>query len=110
MEPHSAADLETLLLRALCQTPVSAARTRLLWLLQRHQWDGPERGLLFQAMAELPYCSGDDLRRALPAHLTRAGFPDTDVKPFFAPLPQRDDSLLVFAEELRKKLLEDYGR
>jgi hypothetical protein len=101
---QSAMDLETLLLRALCQAPASAARDELLASLQRHQWRGSEHGLIFQTMAELSQCSGDELRRALPAHVARAGFPDTDVNLFFAPLQWSGNSLLSFAGELCRVL------
>jgi hypothetical protein len=97
---RSVADLEMVLLRALCQTPASAARDELLLSLHRHEWGDPERRLIFQTLTELPRCSGDELRHALPAHLTRAGFPDTDVNPFFAPLQPSGGSLPSFAEEL----------
>jgi hypothetical protein len=92
--------LETLLLRAVCQTPASAGRREFLRSLQGHEWCDPEQGLIFQTLAELPRCSGDELRRAISAHLTRAGFPDTHVNPFFAPLQWSGDSLLSFAGEL----------
>jgi hypothetical protein len=98
------ADLEMLLLCALCQAPAGAARNELLWSLQRHEWCDPEQGLIFQTLAELSRCSGDELRRALPAHLTRAGFPDTDVNAFFTPLQWNGNSLLDFVEELGEML------
>jgi hypothetical protein len=96
----SSEGLETLLLRALCQAQPSAVRNDLLFSLQDYEWRDPEHGLLLEAVAELSRCSSDELQRALPAHLTRAGFPDTDVSPFFAPLEWSGDSLLSLASEL----------
>jgi hypothetical protein len=93
-----------LLLGALAQAPASAGRKKLLFSLRGHPWHNPEHGLILSCVTELWRCSSDELRRHLPTHLARAGFPDTDVNPLFAPLQLRGDSLLSFAEELYQTL------
>jgi hypothetical protein len=99
-EIHSLADLETLLLCALCQSPPGRARDEFTSSLQRHEWSDCEQGLFFQMLTGLLGYSGNELRSALLPNLIRAGFPDTDVDPYFAPLELRGDSPLTFAIEL----------
>jgi hypothetical protein len=100
LEIHSLADLETLLLCALCQSPAGRARDEFVSSLQRHEWSDREQGLFFQMLTGLLGYYGNELRRALLANLTRAGFPDIDVDPYFAPLELRGDSPLTLAKEL----------
>jgi hypothetical protein len=91
--------METLLVRALCQAPADAQRERFLSEIRGYQPQDAEHRLILDALIELAEAPNQDLRKILPAQLTRAGFPDVDVNPYFAPMECADDSLLSLAKE-----------
>lgn len=103
-EGHSIQELETLLLRALCQAPADNVRRRFLSEVCGYRPRNPEHKLILERLIELASVSDKDLREILPAYLTRAGFPDVDVNPYFAPMGCTSDSLLSFAAEIHGML------
>ena len=82
---------ERRLLAALCQGSIAAdARGEVLQRLSRHAFGDPEHELIFRALAKIPSGDAEFVRAALGLRLTRAGFPDFDLEPFFDAPPPDD--------------------
>jgi hypothetical protein len=85
---------ERIYLALLCQGPLNgASRSELEGLLSRHSWRSQDHHAVFQALAEWR-AEPEVIRAALPAQLTRLGFPDTDIDDYFAPLEVSTESAL----------------
>lgn len=73
-------ELERWVLAALCQGKVSEDAKR---MLAGYSWREPLHQAIFAALAGIPASDPDAIRRELPVRLTRRGFPDVDLAPFF---------------------------
>lgn len=80
---------ERRLLTALCQGSITRdARRGVVERLREHAFGDAEYELIFRALAKIPEGDAEFVRAALGVRLTRAGFPDFDLSPFFdAPAP-----------------------
>lgn len=79
---------ERRLLAALCQGSIAAdARGEVVRRLSKHAFGDPEHELIFRALAKIPSGDAEFVRAALGLRLTRAGFPDFDLEPFFDAAP-----------------------
>ena len=86
LNPQSQLDLESKILRALCNDPSPpATRPAILASLRSHPWQDPEHRVVFEALTALPGRQSTDLREQLPAQATRMGFPDVNWPHYFAP-------------------------
>jgi hypothetical protein len=85
LNPQSQLDLESKILRALCNDPSPpATRPAILASLRTHHWQDPEHRVVFEALTALPARRPQDLREQLPAQATRMGFPDVNWQKYFA--------------------------
>lgn len=96
---HKKIAAERALLAALCQNSSSTpVRLEVLQRLAGHLFATTEHEVIFQALRTLPSASPEKTRAALIAALTRMGFPDVDLEPFFeaaAPPAQEIPTLLA---------------
>jgi hypothetical protein len=85
-------DLESRILRALCNAPPavhspdahhSSTRAAILVELRAHKWQHPEHRVIFDALTLLHGRNGTELREQLPAQATRMGFPDVNWHEYF---------------------------
>jgi len=82
--PHIAPNLESRVLRALCNAPHDAStRAAVLAKLRAHQWQDPEHRVVFEALTLCPGRHSAQLREQLPAQATRMGFPDVNWDHYF---------------------------
>lgn len=72
-----------------------------------YKWREPLHRVLFEAILDLPMASPEVLQARLPALLTRKGYPDVDLNPFFQPhgLTQTEAESLI--RKLKESLKED---
>jgi hypothetical protein len=67
--------------------------------LGEHAFGDPEHELIFRALARIPNGDAEFVRAALGLRLTRAGFPDFDLEPFFdAPAPDAGEIAEILRE------------
>jgi hypothetical protein len=98
--PHHVLDLESKILRALCNDPPPpATRPAILATLRAHHWQDPEHRVVFEALTALPGRPAAELREQLPAQATRMGFPDVNWQIYFAP-PADDFAIETLLAEL----------
>ena len=82
-ERESQHGVEVRMLRALCdEAKTREARQRLLDSLGPNSFTEPEHQIVFESIRTL-LPSGLLTKERLQVHLTRRGFPDTDVEPYF---------------------------
>ena len=87
-EPHAESlaksEIERLLLSALCRgTLAQSTRAEVVNRLATHEFIDPEHEIVFVALTRLGSRAPQDLRAALGTGITRLGFPDYDLEPFF---------------------------
>ena len=100
LNPQSQLDLESKILRALCnESSPPATRPAILATLRSHPWQDPEHRVVFEALTALPARRPQDLREQLPAQATRMGFPDVNWQNYFAP-PADGSALETLVAEL----------
>jgi hypothetical protein len=76
------------LLAAVCQNSLDpAARLDVLRRLARYAFADPEHEVIFRALANMPVTDPERARTALGIRITRSGFPDFDLDPFFSITP-----------------------
>ena len=79
---------ERRLLAALCQNALDpAARNEVLRRLAGYAFADPEHEVIFRALANVPVSDPERARAALGVRITRLGFPDFDLDPFFTVTP-----------------------
>lgn len=94
-------ELEWELLRALCFEALDGNLKRdLLALLAQYDFSDPIRQAVFDEGNTIGWDRAGVLREALPARLTRRGFPDVDFEGLFAPPPPSAEQALEWAREL----------
>jgi len=78
-------EAERQLLASLCQHVLeSGIYDSIVQRLTTHTFLDPEHEIIFLALTKLPRGNSQDRRAALGAVLTRLGFPDYDLEPFFS--------------------------
>lgn len=95
------AELETNLLRFLCdaQTEI-AARRRVLLIIGDYVWSTPDFAIFFECIRELFERDPKHILVNLPAQLTRRGFPDMPCEILVAPPRLSSASALTLAKKL----------
>lgn len=94
-------ELEWELLRALCSEVVDGnLKGDLLALLAQYHFSDPIRQAVFDEGSTIGWDRPGVLREALPARLTRRGFPDVDFDGLFIPPPPSAEQALEWAREL----------
>ena len=93
--------MEIQVLQAICQgtlpgETVEAARE----LLGQYEWHDPIHSLIFKSWLSLPEVSPEIFREQLPAMLTRRGFPDVDLEPYFRPSKSLNKSFEALVRDL----------
>ncbi len=83
---------EQRLLASLCQDALGRpARVDVLRRLAGYTFADPEHEVIFHALAKMPLAdperTGADTRAELSVRITRLGFPDCDLAPFFSIAP-----------------------
>ena len=85
--------VERTLLCALCSRPLSQQeRAALLRRLAEYNWRSPDHRVIYEALRRGRQIHSGGLRHHVIAEITRLGFPDIDLAPYFAP------STLSYAE------------
>jgi hypothetical protein len=78
-------EMERALLATLCLRPsTDPGRVRLLHLLTRYRWQYGDHRAVYDSLAHWN-AEPREIRQDLAARLTRLGFPDVDIAPFFEP-------------------------
>ena len=84
--PRTAEEVERLLVSALCAGPLSPEdRSEALRSLADYNWIQPDHRVIYEALRRSRQRESPALREHIVAEITRLGFPDIDVEPFFNP-------------------------
>lgn len=79
-------EVERLVLGALCTRPLSLDdRSEALRSLANYNWILPDHRVIYEALRRSRQPNSTASREHISAEITRLGFPDIDVEPFFAP-------------------------
>src|ERR1700758_480104 len=79
-------EVERLVLAALCTGPLSLDdRSEALRSLANYNWILPDHRVIYEALRRSRQRNSPALREHIVAEITRLGFPDIDVEPFFNP-------------------------
>jgi len=82
--PRDSEEIERRLLRALCAGPLSLDdRSEALRSLAHYDWILPDHRVIYEALRRSRQPNSAALREHTVAEITRLGFPDIDVEPFF---------------------------
>ena len=97
--PGNETAAERKLLAALCQgTITQPTRERLLLRFETHRFAAPQHEVIFAALRMLP--AGNTDRAAMERTLTRLGFPDLELGPFFEEAAPAEGELLTLLDGL----------
>jgi hypothetical protein len=79
-------EVEHTLLRALCAPPLSYhERDAILRRIADYNWRSPDHRVIYEALRRSRQPNSGALREHIVAEITRLGFPDIDIAPFFEP-------------------------
>jgi hypothetical protein len=79
-------ELERRLLAALCASSLAPEdRTDILRTLAHHNWINPDHRVICEALRRSRHRDSAALREHISAEITRLGFPDIEIEPFFTP-------------------------
>jgi hypothetical protein len=94
MNSDRADSADNIYLALLCQCPAGdPRRAELEALLARHSWHSEDHRVVFEALAG--WRAGPEaIRDGLAARVTRRGFPDIELEPYFAPVAESLESAL----------------
>jgi len=96
------AQSERTLIAALLQRAIDPAmRARILQGLRSHAFTDADCHAIFRAILITPAASEDDARQALTEAITRFGFPDLALGPFFDGPPPALEEVAALLDELR---------
>jgi hypothetical protein len=77
-------EVERTLLRALCAPPLSYhQRDAILCKIAGYNWRSPDHRVIYEALRRSRQSKSDALREHIVAEITRLGFPDIDIAPYF---------------------------
>jgi hypothetical protein len=100
----AALEMERALLGALCQLRQDdPRRSQILQLLPRYNWISGDHRAVYDALAQWT-AEPSEIRNGIAARLTRLGFPDVDIQPFFEPT---GDLSAIAIEWLREQVAHD---
>jgi len=93
--------VERTLLGALCTRPLSQQeRDTLLRRLAEYNWRSPDHRVIYEALRRGRQSDSGGLRHHVIAEVTRLGFPDIDLAPYFVPSTLSDAEIEKLAEAL----------
>jgi hypothetical protein len=94
-------DYDRVYLALLCQCPArEPRRAELEALLARHSWRSADHRVVFEALSGWR-ADPKAIRNGLAARITRLGFPDMEIEPYFAPITEPlETALYRLREEL----------
>jgi hypothetical protein len=85
-QSRTAEEVEHLLLGALCAGPLSPEdRSDILRSLADYNWIHPDHRVIYEALRRSHHRGSPALREHIVAEITRLGFPDIELEPFFNP-------------------------
>lgn len=94
-------EAERRVLGALCMGPLSLDdRSEALRSLADYTWVLPDHRVIYEALRRSRQRNSAALREHISAEITRLGFPDIDVEPFFAPCTLTKAELVGLANAL----------
>jgi hypothetical protein len=94
-------EIELALLGALCATPLSLEeRNNTLRKLAAYNWRGPDHRVIYEALRRSRQPNSVALREQISAEITRLGFPDFDIAPFFAQSALSESDMARLADTL----------
>jgi hypothetical protein len=95
--------MERTLLASLCQSGQDdPLRSQIIELLRRYNWQSGDHRAVYDALARWT-ADPAEIRSGIAARLTRIGFPDIDVAPYFEPAANPRGAL----EWLRERIARD---
>lgn len=98
---RSAGEIERRLLAALCAPHVDEkTRAEIFARLGAHQFAVADHETIFQALLKMRRAPPAHIRETLGARLTRLGFPDIDVEPFFESDPPSSQQIAALLDRL----------
>ena len=93
--------VERLVLAALCTGPLSLDdRSEALRSLANYNWILPDHRVIYEALRRSRQRNSPALREHIVAEITRLGFPDIDVEPFFNPCSLTKAEIVELANAL----------
>ena len=94
-------EIERLVLGALCTGPFSLDdRSETLRSLADYNWILPDHRVIYEALRRSRQRNSAALREHIVAEITRLGFPDIEVEPFFNPCSLTKAEIVVLANAL----------
>ena len=94
-------EIESRVLGALCAGPLSLDdRSEALRSLANYNWILPDHRVIYEALRRSRQRNLAALRENIRAEITRLGFPDIDVEPFFAPCTLTKAEIVELASAL----------
>ena len=94
-------EVERLALAALCTGPLSLDdRSEALRSLANYNWILPDHRVIYAALQRSRQRNSRALREHIVAEITRLGFPDIDVEPFFNPCSLTKAEIVELANAL----------
>jgi hypothetical protein len=94
-------EVERLVLGALCTAPLSLDdRSEALRSLANYDWILPDHRVIYEALRRYRQRNSPALREHIVAEITRLGFPDIDVEPFFNPCSLTQAEIVELANAL----------
>jgi hypothetical protein len=103
-------EIERRMLGALCTDTLSLDdRSETLRILAGYSWILPDHRVIYEALRRSRQPNSDALREHIIAEITRLGFPDIDVAPYFVPSALSKPDLEKLVDTLRAADPEDPG-
>ena len=107
---RSSLEVERAFLRALCAAPLSyQERDIILRRIAEYNWRSPDHRVIYEALRRSRQPNSDALREHIIAEITRLGFPDIDVAPYFVPSALSKPDIEKLVDTLRAADPEDPG-
>jgi hypothetical protein len=100
-QPRNTEEIERLLLGAVCMGPLTPQdRSDTLRNLADYNWVHPDHRVIYEALRRSRQRESAALREHIVAEITRLGFPDMDVEPFFTPCTLTKSEVVRLADAL----------
>jgi hypothetical protein len=100
-QSRTAEEVERLLLGALCAAPLLPEdRSDILRSIADYNWIHPDHRVIYEALRRSRHRESPALREHIVAEITRLGFPDIEVEPFFNPCTLTKAEIVELANAL----------
>jgi hypothetical protein len=94
-------EIEHRLLGALCTSSLTFEdRSDILRSLVDYNWVNPDHRVIYEALRRSRHRDSAALREHISAEITRLGFPDIEIEPFFAPCALTEIEIVGLANAL----------